>query len=203
MPTYRAILFDLGRVLIDFDFAVGYLALERHCPYSQAEIRRRIAATDLAVRFETGLIEPRDFCAQLSALIELDADYDRFCAMWNSIFSSTLLPEAMIEGLARRYRLVMVSNTNQIHFEMVEKKYPVLRHFHARALSYEVKAMKPDAHIFEHALRLAGCSAGECFYTDDIPAYIESARRLGIDAVAFSSASQIAAEMRNRGIVWD
>jgi hypothetical protein len=113
---YRAILLDLGKVLIDFDFSAGYRALEELCPYPEAEIRRRIAATDLAARYESGLIESRDFCAQLCALLELQVDYDRFCAIWNSIFSGVLLPESMIEGLARRYRLVVVSNTNQIRF---------------------------------------------------------------------------------------
>jgi len=200
---YRAILLDLGKVLIDFDFSAGYRALEELCPYPEAEIRRRIAATDLAARFETGLIEPRDFCAQLCALLELKVDYDPFCAIWNSIFSGVLLPESMIEGLSHRYRLVMVSNTNQIHFEMVRQRYPVLRHFHGKALSYQVKAMKPRPEIFLEAVRLAGCRAGECFYADDIPAYTEAARALGIDAVTFESAAQLSTEMRRRGITWE
>jgi putative hydrolase of the HAD superfamily len=200
---YRAILLDLGKVLIDFDFSAGYRALEEHCPYPEAEIRRRIAATDLAARYETGLIESRDFCAQLRTLLELEVDYDRFCAIWNSIFSGVLLPESMIEGLARRYRLVVVSNTNQIHFEMVRQQYPVLRHFHHVALSYQVKAMKPRPEIFLEAVRLAGCPAGECFYADDIPAFTEAARKLGIDAVTFESAAQLSTEMRRRGIAWE
>ena len=57
---YRAILLDLGNVLIELDFAAGYRALAGLCPYAEADIRRRIAATDLPERFETGLIEPRD-----------------------------------------------------------------------------------------------------------------------------------------------
>ncbi|MGO9227624.1 MAG: HAD family hydrolase [Bryobacteraceae bacterium] len=200
---YRAILLDLGNVLIDLDFSGGYSALEGLCPYPEAEIRRRIAATDLPARFETGLVGSRDFHAELGALLELKVDYDRFCAIWNSIFRGVLIPEGMIEGLARRYRLVMVSNTNPIHFEMVQRRYPVLRHFHERALSYQVKAMKPRPEIYLEAVRLAGCRAGECFYADDIPAFTEAARTLGIDAVTFESAAQISVEMCRRGIVWE
>ncbi|HEY9140022.1 MAG TPA: HAD family phosphatase [Bryobacteraceae bacterium] len=200
---YRAILLDLGRVLIHFDFSAGYRALENLCPYAEAEIRRRIAATDLAVRFETGLIEPRDFHAQLCALLDLNVDYERFCDIWNSIFREVLVPESMVEGLAHRYRLVLVSNTNQIHFEMVQRRYPVLRHFHQLALSYRVKAMKPRPEIFLEAVRLAGCRAEECFYADDIPAFAEAARKLGIDAVTFESAAQLSSEMRRRSIAWE
>jgi putative hydrolase of the HAD superfamily len=200
---YRAILMDLGKVLIDFDFTAGYRSLESCCPYPAAEIRRRIAATDLAVRFESGLMEPRDFCDQFCALIEMKADYDRFCTIWNSIFSGALVPESMIEGLSHRYRMVLLSNTNQIHFDMVRQQYPVLRHFHHMALSYQVKAMKPRPEIFLEAVRLAGCHASECFYADDIPAFSEAARKLGIDAVTFESVGQLSAEMHNRGIAWE
>jgi len=200
---YRAILMDLGKVLIDFDFSAGYRALEELCPYPETEIRRRIAATGLAARFETGLLEPRDFCAQLCACLELKVDYHRFCTIWNSIFPNVLLPESMIEGLAHRYRLVLVSNTNKIHFEMARQQYPVLRHFHHLALSYQVKAMKPHPEIFLEAVRLAGCRAGECFYADDVPAFTEAARKLGVDAVTFESAAQLSTEMRRRGIAWE
>ena len=200
---YRAILMDLGRVLIHFDFSTGYGALEKRCPYPAADIRRRLAATDLAARFETGLLEPRDFYAELCSLLELRVDYAGFCTIWNSIFSEVLVPESMLEGLALRYRLVLVSNTNRIHFEGVRQKYPVLRHFHELALSYQVKAMKPHSEIFLEAVRLAGCRADECFYADDIPAFTEAARKLNIDAVTFESAAQLGTEMRTRGITWE
>lgn len=200
---YRAILFDLGKVLIHFDFRRGYEALEGLCPYSAAELPRRIAPTGLVERFETGLIEPHDFVEQLARALDLKIDYAGFCRIWNSIFAESLIPESMLEGLARRYRLVLLSNTNAIHFEGLRRDYPLLRHFHELVLSYEVKAMKPDPAIFREAVKRAGCLPGECFYTDDIAAYVEAARTLGIDAVRFESAAQIAAELKARGIEWE
>ncbi len=199
---YKAVIFDLGKVLIHFDFKRGYQALEGICPYSTPEIRQRIGSSGLVERFETGLVEPRDFVAQLSRILDLNVDYDGFCAIWNSIFTDPLIPEAMLEGLAARYRLLLLSNTNAIHFEGIRRNYPLLRYFHALILSYEVKAMKPQAAIFERAVELAGCQPQECFYTDDIAAYVEAARRLGIDAVEFHSAAQIQRELAARGIRW-
>ena len=200
---HKAIIFDLGKVLVHFDFARGYQALEGVCPHSVKEIRRRIGATDLVERFETGLVEPADFVAELSHTLGLTIDYDHFCRLWSSIFTEPLIPESMLEGLAKRYRLVLLSNTNAIHFEMIRETYPtVLRHFHDLVLSYEVKAMKPDPRIFREAVARAGCRPEECFYTDDIAAYIEGARREGIDAVQFESAEQVARELQARGIAW-
>lgn len=200
---YKAIIFDLGKVLIYFDFKRGYQALEGLCPYAAVEIPKRIATTDLVDRFETGLVEPEQFFEELSRILGLNLQYDRFCQIWSSIFGQPLVPENMLQGLAARYRLVLLSNTNAIHFAMVRQAYPLLRHFHELVLSYQVKAMKPDPRIFQEAVARAGCRPQECFYTDDIAAYVEGARKLGIDAVQFESAEQIQREMATRQIRWE
>ncbi len=198
---YKAILFDLGRVLIHFDFRRGYQRMEPFCRYSAAEIPKRLAATSLPEDFETGRIEPHDFAARMAQALGFSMQYDEFCAIWNCIFTEPLLPDSLLEDLASRYRLVLMSNTNAIHFPMVEATYPILRHFHARALSYEVKAMKPNRAIYERAVALAGCAPGECFYTDDIAEYVSAARELGIDAEQFRGADQLLADLRSRGIL--
>ncbi len=198
---YRAVIFDLGRVLVDFDFRRGFQALEPLCRYSAEEIPERLRTTRLVEEFETGLVEPHEFVAQLAKLLDFDIAYDRFCAIWSSIFAETLVPDSLLESLAARYRLLILSNTNAIHFPMVRETYPLMRHFHDFVLSYEVKAMKPRREIFERAIERAGCRAEECFYTDDIAEYVEAARNLGIDAVVFRSAAQLEGELRTRQII--
>jgi len=200
---YRAILFDLGKVLVHFDFRLGYRALEGRCHYPAAEIPKRLAATGLVERFETGLIEPREFVRSMSEALGLGMDYEEFCRVWSCIFRHPLLPDSMLEGLAKHYRLVLLSNTNAIHFESIRRNYPLLRHFRGIVLSYEVKAMKPRPEIYQAAITAAACSAGECFYTDDIAEYVTAARHLGIDAVRFESSEQLQREMAARGILWE
>jgi putative hydrolase of the HAD superfamily len=201
---YKAILFDLGRVLIHFDFRRGYRALEGLCPYTAEEIPRRLAGTGLVERFETGLMEPREFVHQMRRILDLQVDYEQFREIWSSIFSDILIPESMLEGLGRRYRLVLVSNTNALHFEMLRETYrDLLRHFDDLVLSHEVRAMKPQAEFFQAAVEHAGCRPEECFYTDDIAAYVAAARGMGIDGVVFESRNQLEGEMRGRGIEWE
>src|SRR5581483_6600174 len=101
---HKAIIFDLGKVLIPFDFTLGYRALEQHCPYPIPEIRRRIAGTGLVERFEKGLMEPRAFVADLSKALDLRIDYDTFCDIWGCIFTGQLIPDRVLESLAGRYR---------------------------------------------------------------------------------------------------
>jgi glucose-1-phosphatase len=199
----KTVIFDLGKVLIPFDFARGYRALEPHCRYPAAEIPKRIAATNLVPQFETGLLAPEDFVGQLSQVLDLRLSYRQFCEIWSSIFlPDPLVPESMLVGLRAQYRLLLLSNTNAIHFGMVRESYPLLRHFDDFVLSYEVQAMKPAPVIYQEAIARARCRAEECFYTDDIPAYVEGARQQGMDAVEFQSLEQLERDFEVRGIRW-
>ena len=201
---HKAILFDLGRVLIHFDFQRGYRALEGLCPYPAEEIPRRLAGAGLVERFETGLVEPRAFVDEMCRTLDLTVEYDRFREIWSSIFTHALIPESMLVGLHRNYRLVLLSNTNALHFDMLRVTYAhLLRHFDDLVLSYEVHAMKPRAEIYQAAVSCARCLPEECFYTDDIPAYVEAACRMGIDGVVFESRAQLEGELRTRGITWE
>jgi hypothetical protein len=69
LPVIKTVIVDLGKVLIPFDYSRGYRALEKHCPYAAAEISKRLDATDLVYRFETGLIEPADFADEISRVL--------------------------------------------------------------------------------------------------------------------------------------
>jgi FMN phosphatase YigB (HAD superfamily) len=200
---HKAILFDLGRVLVHFDFKRAYRELGPLCDFPPEEISARLAPSGLVERFETGLVEPTAFFEQCSGILGLRSTFPVFREIFNGIFTHELLPESMLESLARRYRLVLVSNTNALHFELIRARYGhLIRHFHDLVLSYEVHAMKPRREIFDAAVARAGCDPAECFYTDDIAQYIEAARALGIDAVQFESREQLEGEMRARGIEW-
>jgi putative hydrolase of the HAD superfamily len=78
-----------------------------------------------------------------------------------------------------------------------------MRHFDDTILSHEVGAMKPEPKIYEAAIEAARCRPEECFFTDDMPAFVEGARQHGIDAVQFTGLPQLENELRARGIQWD
>ena len=199
----KALIFDLGKTIVPFDFKRGYAAMEQRCPYPAAEIPKRIGATDLVVRFESGKVEPRKFVDELCGILDLTMTYDEFCDIWFSIFlPETLISESWLSSLGRRYPLVLLSNTNAIHFEMLDANYPILRLFRHRVLSHEVGAMKPSPIIYEAAIAKAGCQPSECFFTDDVAAYIEGACQCGMDAVQFHNQEQLERDLRARGVEW-
>lgn len=202
MVTYKTLIFDLGKTLIPFEFGRGYAALEAVCGIAAAEIPGRVGA-DLVTDFEAGRIEPEDFVRRFSRRLGVSLEYGRFCEIWSSIFlPEPLITEEWLRALRRRYRLLLLSNTNAIHYRMLEATYPLLSQFDDKILSYEVGALKPSPAIYREAIARSGCAAGECFYTDDIAAYVEAARREGIDAVQFHSSERLEKDLRARGIDW-
>jgi putative hydrolase of the HAD superfamily len=197
------LIFDLGGVIVPLDFARGYSIIEGLCPYRANEIPARIGSTDLVRRFELGKIESQTFFRELCQLLSLQIDYDRFREVWSSIFvPGPLLPDSFFAALkARGYRLVLLSNTNAIHYEMACDRYSPLKYFDAAVLSYEVGSMKPAPEIYSAAIDKAGCAPEECFFTDDLSMHVEAAKRAGIDAVQFLSPGQLMQELAARHVL--
>jgi FMN phosphatase YigB (HAD superfamily) len=198
----KTIFFDLGNVIIPFDFKRAYSRLQPLCDYPATEIPARMRGTDLVSRFESGQIEPQQFVKEFSALLELRINYDEFCDLWTSVFlPEPLIRDSLFAELGRRYPLMILSNTNPIHFNMLRENYPLLRHFDHCVLSYEVGALKPHAEIYEKAIARAGCNGAECFFTDDLAVNVEAARKHGMDAVQFHSAAQLEEDLKARGLL--
>ncbi len=199
----KTVMLDLGNVIVAFDFSRCHAALEKLCPYPAQEIPARIRSTGLVQLFETGQVSPESFVEQVSRILDLHMSYDEFWELWSCIFlPEALIPESLLEGIRSRHRLLLLSNTNPIHFSMVRERYPHLRHFDGYVLSYEVGALKPSPEIYREAIRCAGCRPEECFFTDDIASNVEAARREGIDSVQFHTLSQLEEELRAREIGW-
>jgi putative hydrolase of the HAD superfamily len=198
----KTILFDLGNVIIPFDFKRAYARMAGLCGCKAEEVPARIRTTGLVMPFEKGEIEAEPFVRELSAALKLEIGYEEFCDWWSCVFlPEPLVSEALLEDLGRRHRLLALSNTNPIHFAMLKEGYPLLRHFDDYVLSYEVGAAKPEPKIYREAIARSQCGPEECFFTDDLAVNIEAARAHGMDAVQFFSAEQLESELRARGVL--
>lgn len=198
----RALLFDMGNVLIPFDIHRGYGALAAHSGLPAAEVADRIRESGLYNLYESGQLETDEFLDRFSQLLGLRLSLAEFREVWNSIFlPETATSEELIRQLKERYRLVLLSNTNELHYGWLRERYPILDHFDDYTLSYEEKAMKPDERIYRAAVSKAGFAPAECFFTDDIERYVEAARGFGIDAETFTGEANLRRHLGTRGIL--
>ncbi|MBI5085536.1 MAG: HAD family phosphatase [Acidobacteria bacterium] len=200
----RSIIFDLGRVIVPFDFMRGYRAMSQISGLAPDEIRRRLSASGLVVELESGRIDEVQFNTRAQEALGTSIPREQFESIWFSVFlPHTLIPDSLVSGLRRNYRTVLLSNTNPVHFRGIRRQYPILDHFDEFVLSHEVGAMKPAPEIYQAAIRAAQCEPAECFFTDDVAEYVEGALRAGIDAVLFEDCAQVERELRARGVRWE
>jgi FMN phosphatase YigB (HAD superfamily) len=198
----KALIFDLGRVLVNVDFEMGYSRMAKLSGLPVEEVRDRLQASRLAYAFESGLMPSEEFAARVCELMGVSPSFEEFADIWYSVFhQGPIVPEEFIAGLHERYRLVLLSNTNALHYELLERRLPVLKHFDAYTLSYQLGAQKPAPIIYRDAVVKARCEPGECFYTDDINDYIDAARAAGIQAAQFRGLSRLKADLFAAGVV--
>jgi FMN phosphatase YigB (HAD superfamily) len=198
----KAIFLDLGRVLIDIDLGVAVRGLEKATSWPLSDITRFLNG-ELIQEYELGRISTdffyHTFCGSLHAVIPVE----EFKTLWSQIFvAEPLLSEPFLQSLARNYPLHLLSNTNELHYDFVVSRYPLLRYFKERVLSFQVGRMKPQKEIYEVAIERSGVSAAEIFFTDDRPENVEGGLAVGIQAVQFLNEAQLKQDMRKAGIVF-
>jgi putative hydrolase of the HAD superfamily len=201
----KAVLLDLGNVIVGLDTDRVYRAVAALSPLTLAEVPGRIRAAGLYEPYERGEMSSEQFHSRFCKALQIDGlDFAGFSRLWGDMFQpAPLLSGEMLEGLRARYRLILVSNTNELHFRWIREHYPLLRHFHDYVLSYQVGTMKPSAGIYREAIRRAGCLPAECFFADDVAENVAGARRQGIDALLFSGEEPLKSELAQRGIIWN
>ncbi len=198
----KALLFDLGDVIVglDFDRAYRRVAGLRGGPVDG--VPALIREANLADPYERGEISSAQFHREFCGAVGLDLSYGEFRDLWEDMFQPELLvPESFFASVQGKHRLVLLSNTNEIHFEAIRQRYPVLDRFDDFVLSYRVGAMKPSPAIYREAVRTAGCLPQECFFTDDKAENIAGAMRAGLDAVLFEGWLKLGEDLRQRGVL--
>lgn len=190
------IIFDLGRVLVDFDFKKVVQRLKRHSSKTEEEIRRFFSTTPLWDAFERGTVAPPDFFNALKKDLELnDLDFQAFAPLWNDIFLEMPETVEILAALRGRYKLAMISNVNQMHWNHVSANHPFMKWFDIAIASYAVGHRKPETEIYQIALRRAGVEPAQAIFIDDVEAHIRAAESLGIRAHQFHNAARLRADL--------
>jgi FMN phosphatase YigB (HAD superfamily) len=198
----KAIIFDIGRVIIRLDLARAFGTLGTGVGLSPEQVLKILEADPRWEDWQTGRMTPLEFHAHVSEKFRLSLGFEEFCDIWNRVLDPvTIVEECMFERLASSFRLALLSNTDPIHVAHIEARYSFVRHFPVRVYSCRVGAIKPSAGIYRRVLREAGVSPAEAVYIDDVPEYAAAACRLGMRTIEFTSPAALRAELCRLGVV--
>jgi len=197
----EVVYFDLGKVIVDFDHSRAAQELLKVTPLSLKEAMAVLSDDELVSEYETGRLSSQEHYRKVCRRLQMDVSIEKFRELWGSMFlPEPLLSESFLQDLKKRYRLMLLSNTNEIHFDFLIQHYPILRLVEERLLSYQAGCMKPEARIFELAIKKAAVAPENIFFTDDRLENIEAAQRAGIQALLFQSETQLKRDMASRGM---
>ena len=204
MAKFRAIIFDIGRVLIRVDVCRAMAGLASGLSLTPQEVWSAIEKDPRWLDWQEGRISPRDWHLHLSKRLGASLTFEQFTEVWNrALDPNPIHPEAFFEKLSKNYRLALLSNTDPIHMSHEEERFPFFRFFPVRIYSFRIGASKPDPLIYREALKACKVRAEEAVYIDDVPTYAEAARRLGMTGIVFQSPEQLQADFMTLGIGLD
>lgn len=185
----KNIIFDLGNVIIDIDFNLTFSAFSKlSSQYSWEEVRYFIKEKCIWEDYEKGLNTDEKFREILRKELKIkatDAELEKaFCGLLQKIQPERV---ELLQRLAKKYRLFILSNTSNIHFQQVEKllhETSGIRHFseifEKNFLSFEMGKLKPEVEIYQQVLQEANLQANETLFLDDMLINLEGAATLGI-----------------------
>ena len=198
-----ALLFDLGRVVLDIDFSQVIACWAGHAGCEATHLAGRFLWRDeFYQRHEKGEISDAEFFAALRAALGVDLSDAPFLVGWNQIFTGEMPGMAkLLARAAQRLPLYAFSNTNNAHVEHFSQEYAdVLGHFREIFLSSTIGLRKPDAAAYDHVVQAIGVPAGRIVFFDDLAENIAGARERGLNAVHVTSPADVANALAALGI---
>lgn len=186
---WENIIFDFGGVLVELD-KPGCIEAFNRIGFSQAAAWvDSYCQQGIFSLLETGRITPEDFCDEVRSMTGNSASDAAIWNAWNLLITGipSYRLEALLE-LRKRYRLLLLSNTNQVHWRFScenhfrYKEYTIADYFDQIYLSYEMHKAKPDVDIFKEVVERSGVDLSRTLFIDDSLANCEAARSVGIES---------------------
>jgi FMN phosphatase YigB (HAD superfamily) len=186
--TPRVVVFDLGKVLVDFDYSIAARKIAAGGGITPQEVQEIIDHSPLLFSYETGKINKGQFFKEVCAVTGFRGDLEEFSRSFSDIFVPI---EPMVELHARLRRqgipTFIFSNTNELAVGHIRRSFPFFSKFDGYIFSYEQGAMKPEERIYEVVERITASSGRQILYLDDRFENAEAGARRGWQVIQHES----------------
>lgn len=200
-PLIRAVISDLGKVVLLFENTIFYRKITEVCSLSVDEIRGIVRRSPEFIElFDLGRMSPREYYEWAVRRLGARIGYDEFMAAYADVFWLNRPVLELLQRLKPKYHLILVSNCDIVRFEFIRKKFPEIGIFDGRVLSYELGLMKPDPRVYQEALSLARAEPSDCVFIDDMAENVEGAAALGINGILYKPDTDLAKELAALGV---
>ncbi|MBN1688735.1 MAG: HAD family phosphatase [Candidatus Omnitrophica bacterium] len=196
----KAIVFDLGNVLLNYDILKAARWFHKTCGVSILKIRKHFFAAETEKAYERGEISTLDFFEYAKQAFKVPIDFESFKNGWNDIFWENDGMDELTGKLSKTYPLYLISNTNEMHFDYIEKKFGILRHFKETFPSHRMGARKPEPKIYAKTIERIGVRPEEMVFIDDVPKFVRGAKKAGMHGIQFRNKKQLIRDLKRLGV---
>ncbi len=197
-PPPRAVIFDIGRVIVRVDLNRALATLGTQSQLSPEQIWESVQADPRWTDWQEGRMTPREWRRHLTDLLHSRVPYERFCTLWNAALDpEPILGEEFFAELGKRCRLLLLSNTDPIHLSHMEATYTFPRHFPIQIYSCRVSQSKPSRGIYQFAIQQAGVAPREILYIDDVDQYVHAGKAAGMRVHLFRDTEGLVDKLRD------
>ena len=198
----RAVVFDLGKVLLHFDWMRAAQKLATRSKVPAHEMLKTLDYTETVIQYELGAISSREFFEHARDAIGFNGAFEEFAGMFAGIFSEMpAIIDLHAELCQRGVPTFIFSNTNELAANHVRAHYPFFAGFTGYVFSFEHGAMKPDAKLYEVVEKMSGHRGAELLYIDDLPKNIEAGRARGWQVILQENVEKTVAAVRATGVL--
>jgi FMN phosphatase YigB (HAD superfamily) len=202
MNPPEAVIFDLGKVLLEFDYSIAARNLAARGTVTSEAVHKFIGQSPLLFRYETGLMTKEDFFAAIRAETGFKGDLKEFASLFGDIFAPmTPMIELQAELKRRRIPTFIFSNTNELAVEHIRQTYPFFHGFDGYIFSYEHGAMKPQAKLYEVVERFTNRRREQLLYIDDRPENIAAGAERGWQVILQETPEKTLAAIKKAGLL--
>jgi len=195
-----AFVFDIGNVLLRFDFQV---ALRRLMLQSRTPIEGLLEQIEpIKAAYEGARIARPEFVQQLFSLLGYRGNEADFVAAWEDIFEENTPMTRLVLSLSKNYPLFLISNIGGIHVDFILKQFPFFQHFSDAVYSYQAGCSKPEPAIYELAIKKFGIVPQTTVFIDDLEANVSAALDAGYQAIQYDFRQHrvLLNELERRGV---
>jgi epoxide hydrolase-like predicted phosphatase len=202
MNSSKVIVFDLGKVLVDFDYSIAARKVAARSTKSLLNLVYLLSSSSLIVQYECGQVTRREFFEQIRDAVGFQGTLEEFGGYFADIFAEIPQMITLQAELRRRgFKTYIFSNTNDLAIEHVERNFPFFKNFDGYIYSCEVGTMKPDAKIYEAMEKLCGRTGANIIYLDDRSENVEAGLARGWRAILHEKPEKSRAALKNIGLV--
>ena len=199
---YSVIVSDLGNVILPFDYNIAINKFEKIEKGLGEQFNNFVKSNYKSHREnERGDITSGEFIRIMVRALDYKVSEEEFCNIYSKIFIVNEPLVSLLAELHKKYKLVLLSNTNKVHRDYGWGDLLFLQYFDKLILSYEVHAVKPEPEIFKAVEEFTQVSPENHLFIDDIAEYAEAAKKMGWDAIQYINFNQLSEELTKRKIL--